>query len=58
MKKVLTHYHTTTCRKKKGVACSFNALWAPSNKTRIICSEEKIDKTILNQSKEVWSNLQ
>ena len=34
-KKVQTHHHTTTCRKKKGVACRFNSLWAPSNKTRI-----------------------
>ena len=55
---MLTHDNTTTCRKKKGVACSFNALWAPSNETRIICSEEKIDETILNQSKKVWSKLQ
>ena len=37
-----------TCRKKKEVACRFNAPWAPSNKTRIIRSEEKIDETIVN----------
>ena len=42
-----------TCRKKKGVACRFNAPWAPSNKTRIVFSEEKIDETILKQSKEL-----
>ena len=53
VKKVQTHHHTTTCRKKKGVACRFNAPWTPSNKTRIICSEEKIDETIVNQSKKL-----
>ena len=31
VKKVQTHRHTTTCRKKKGVACRFNG---PSDKTR------------------------
>ena len=51
VKKMQTHHHTTTCRKKKGVACRFNAPWAPSNKTGIIRCEEKIDETILNQSK-------
>ena len=25
VKKVQTHHHTTTCRKKKGVVCRFNA---------------------------------
>ena len=53
VKKVQTHHHTTTCRKKKGVACRFNAPWAPSNKTRIVRFEEKIDKTIVNQSKKL-----
>ena len=48
-----THHHITTCRKKNGVACRFNAPWAPSNKTRIVCSEEKIDKTIVKQSKKL-----
>ena len=42
-----------TRRKKKEVACRFNAPWAPSNKTRIIRSEEKIDETIVNQSKKL-----
>lgn len=46
-----THYHTTTCRNKKGVSCRFNAPWASSDKTRIVRSEEKIDETILKQSK-------
>ena len=46
-----TDHHTTTCRKKKGVACRFNAPWAPSDKTRIARSEEKINETIVKQSK-------
>ena len=50
VKKVHAHHHTTTCRNKR-VACRFNAPWAPSNKTRIIHSAEKIDETIVNQSK-------
>ena len=53
VKKVQTHHHTTTCRKKKGVVCRFNAPWAPSNKTKIVHFEEKIDKTIVNQSKKL-----
>ena len=53
VKKMQTHHQATTCRKKKGVACRFNAPWAPSNKTGIICCEEKIDETILNQSKDL-----
>ena len=42
VKKVKTHHHTTTCRKKKGVACRFGARWAPSDKTGIVRSEEKM----------------
>ena len=38
---------------KKGVACRFNAPWALSDKSRIFCSEEKIDKTILKYSKKL-----
>ena len=52
-KKVQTHHHTATCRKKQGVVCIFNAPWAPSNKTRIVHSAEKIDETIVNQKKKV-----
>ena len=51
VKKVQTHHHTATCRKKKGVACRFNTPWAPLNKTRMIRSDEKIHETIVNQSK-------
>ena len=51
VKKVQTHHHTTTCRKKKSVVCRFNAPWAPSDKTKIVRSEEKIDESIVKQSK-------
>ena len=44
-------HHTTFCRKKKGVTSRFNAPWAPSDKTRIVRFEEKIDETIVQQSK-------
>ena len=47
VKKVQTHHH------KMGVGCRFNAPCEPSNKTIIICSEEKIDETIVNQSKKL-----
>ena len=50
VKKVQTHHHTTTCRKKEGVECRFNAPWAPSDETRICSSEEKIDETIVKHS--------
>ena len=53
VKNVQTHHHTTTCGKKKGVACRFNAPWAPSDKARIVRSEEKIDETIIKQSKKL-----
>ena len=53
VKKVQPHYDSTTCRKIKEVVCRFNAPWAPSNKTRIIRFEEKIDETIVNQSKKL-----
>ena len=36
VKKVQTHHHTTTCRKKSGVKCRFNAPWPPSEKTIIV----------------------
>ena len=53
IKRGQTHHHITTCRKKNGVACRFNAPWAPSIKTRIFCFEEKIDETIVKQSKKL-----
>ena len=48
-----THHPITTCRKKKGVACRFNALWTPSDNTRIVRSDEKIGETIVKQSKKL-----
>ena len=53
VKKVQTYHHTTTCRKKKGVVCRFKAPWEPSDKTRIVRSDEKIDETIVKQSKKL-----
>ena len=47
VKRMQTHHHTTIFREKKGVACRFNASWAPSNKTRKVRSEEKIDETVV-----------
>ena len=41
VKKLQSHHHTITWRKKKRVD------WAPSVKTRIVRSEEKIDETIV-----------
>ncbi len=35
VKTVQTHHHTTTCRKKKGIRCRFNAPWPPSTRTLI-----------------------
>ena len=51
VKKEQTDHPTTTCRKKKGLACRFNAPWAPSSKTRIVSSKKDIDKTIIKWSK-------
>ena len=51
VKKVQTHHHTTTCRKKKGVTCRFNAPWPPSEETLIVRGEEDVDKTKLSESK-------
>ena len=53
--KMQQHRHTFTCRKEKGVACCFNALWPPSDETRIVrgtnfCEEKlKRSKKILNK---------
>ena len=53
VKKVQTHHHMSTCRKKEGVACRFNAPWTLTDKTRIVRSEEKIDETIEKQSRKL-----
>ena len=51
--KVQTHHHTTTCRKKKGVTCRFNAPWPPSEKTLIVRGNENIDKTKFSKCKKL-----
>ena len=53
VKRVQSHHHAISCRKKKGVACRFNVPWAPSDKTRIVRSEEKIDETMVKESKKL-----
>ena len=54
IKKVQTHHHTTTCRKKKSVVSQFKTPWAPSDKRRIVRSEENVDEAIVNQSKKTY----
>ena len=49
VRKVQTHHHATTCRKKKG----FNAPWTPSMETRIVRCEENIDKMKVKSSKKL-----
>ena len=53
VKKVQTHHRTTTCGKKMGVTCSFNAPWAPTDKTRIVRYEDKNDETIVKRSRKL-----
>ena len=53
VKKLQTHHHTTTCRKKKGVTCRFNAPWPPSNETRIVRSAEYTNETVVKKSKKL-----
>ena len=53
VKKVQTLHHTTTCRKKKYLACRFNSHWTPSDKIRIVRFEQKNDKIIIKQSKKL-----
>ena len=53
VRKVQTHHHTTTCRKKKGVTCRFNAPWTPSMETRIVRCEENIDEMKVKSSKKL-----
>ena len=51
VRKVQIHHHTTTCRKKKGVRCRFNAPWTPSMEIRIVGCEENIDQMNVKSSK-------
>ena len=52
VKKAHTCHYTTGCR-KTGVASRSNAPWAPSDKTNIVRSEEKIDEAMVKQSKKL-----
>ena len=40
--------------RKKSAAGRFNALWAPSDKARIVCPEEKTDETIVKKGKQEY----
>ena len=53
VRKAQTYHHTTTCRKKKGVTCRFNAPWTPSMETGIVCCEENIDEMKVKSSKKL-----
>ena len=50
-KKVQKHHHTSTC--EKGVVCRFKPPWAPSSKTRIVHSKEKVGGATVKQSKKL-----
>ena len=56
VKKVQTHHHTTTCRKKKGVTCRFNAPWPPTEKTLIVRGDD-IDESKLIESKKILDKI-
>ena len=49
-KKLQTYHNATIIRKKRGVACRFNAPWSPSYETRVFSFDEKIDETKAGQS--------
>ena len=50
--KVQQHRNTFTCRKKSSVTCRFNALWPPSDETRIVRSTN-VSEEELKRSKEI-----
>ena len=52
VKSVQTHHHTSTCRKKKGIKCRFNAPWPPYEKTRIVRGGVD-DQVKLKESKKI-----
>ena len=53
VKAVQTHHHKSSCRKKKGVTCRFNAPWPPSENTRIIRGDQDLDKRVVQESKKI-----
>ena len=52
VKKVQTQNGTTTCKKRKGVTCRFNAPWPPSEE-KLTQRNKDIDKTELAVSKKL-----
>ena len=42
----LTHKCTTTCRRKKGVSCCFNAPWPACEQTRIVRGEDVTNEEV------------
>ena len=53
VKKLQTHRHKNTCKKKKSVTCRFNAPWPPSIKTRIVRGGKDIEKDVLKENKKI-----
>ena len=51
IRKVQTHHHTTTFRRRNDARCIFNAPWPPSLKTRVVWSEENLNKAKVRESK-------
>ena len=51
VKKVQTHHHTQTCKKKKGKLCRFDAPWPPTENT--VISRANTDKESLQNAKDV-----
>ena len=57
LNKVQTHHHTTTCRKKKGVRCRFNAPWPPSTRTLLARAPGRISANKLKAAKKIIDNV-
>jgi hypothetical protein len=51
VKKVQTHHHTSTCKKKKGKLCRFDAPWPPTEKT--IISRSNPDRDSQKHAKDI-----
>ena len=49
VKKVQTHHHTQTCKKKKGKLCRFDAPWPVTKKT--VITRANTDKDLLKKAK-------
>ena len=55
VKRVQTHHHTQTCRKKKGVTCRFHAPWPIASKTTI--SRANVVKSDLKQAQYIINSV-